>query len=57
MIDLNAGADRYVAMREDWNAQISALASYMDYRWQEIERLIQREDIQTKVLYETSSQA
>lgn len=34
--DLQQGADRYVALREQWNTIVVALARYMDYRWSEI---------------------
>lgn len=34
--DLEAGADRYVALREQWHTIVVALAHYMDYRWSDI---------------------
>lgn len=34
--DLDAGADRYVAMRRQWNGKVAAFAQYMSYRWSDI---------------------
>jgi len=34
--DVEAGADRYVALRQQWEPMVLALARYMDYCWEEI---------------------
>jgi hypothetical protein len=37
--DLETGADHYVAMREQWDSIVVALAKYMDYSWNDIAQL------------------
>lgn len=34
--DTDVGAERYVALRRDWNSHVAAFADYMMYPWQEI---------------------
>jgi hypothetical protein len=34
--DVEAGADQYVALRQQWNDAVVALAQYMDYAWSEV---------------------
>ena len=34
--DVQKGADNYVKMRTEWNAEVAAFAKYMDYDWDKI---------------------
>lgn len=35
-LDLQAGAEQYIALRQKWNPYVAAFADYMAYDWQEI---------------------
>ena len=36
VIDIEAGADRYVSLRYRWQNDVATLAKYMDYQWYEV---------------------
>jgi hypothetical protein len=35
-VDVDAGADKYVALRREWEAYVVAFADYMLYDWDEV---------------------
>lgn len=34
--DIEAGADKYVSLRREWNNEVAAFAKHMEYRWSDI---------------------
>ncbi|MEO1093484.1 MAG: hypothetical protein AAFX01_01125 [Cyanobacteria bacterium J06638_28] len=36
VVDVQAGADDYAALRDQWNGVVVAFAPYMDYHWSDI---------------------